>query len=332
MSQMDSTQSENTSNNFTLMKRLGKVYNKIGIFMVLIVMVVVLSFLTPEFLSYINITNVLRQITFIAIIGLGATAIIVTRGIDLSPGSIVGITSVVVASVAHPNQYPLVVTLLIGLLVGTLAGLINGSIVAFSGIPPFIVTLGMYTAARGAAMLYCDGRPVNDLSSSFVFLGQGKLFGIPVPVIVLVIMAIITHIMLTQTKFGRNVFALGGNEQAAIISGVNVRKIKILVYTFAGFLASLAGVLLTARIASGQSGLGVGFELDAIAAAVIGGTSLSEGGVGTIFGTVSGALVIGVINNGMDLLNINAYWQQIVKGMIIVLAVIIDSLKYKKSK
>lgn len=310
-------------------KSFGKIYNKFGIFVVLIFMVVVLSFLTPNFLVTNNLLNIVRQISFIAIIGLGVTNIIITTGIDLSSGSIVGLTSVIVASAAHPGQFPLIVTILIGLLVGATCGFINGITIAKINIPPFIVTLGMYTAARGAASLFSDGRPINNLKDDFIFLGAGKVFSIPVPIIILLVVAVITHIMLTQTRFGRHIFALGGNEQAAIISGISVIKVKILVYSYAGLLASLAGLVLTARISSGQPGLGVGFELDAIAASVIGGTSLS-GGIGSVFGTIVGALVIGVINNGMDLLHINVYWQQIVKGFIIVLAVIVDRLKNSK--
>lgn len=312
-----------------LRKSLGSIYNKFGIFIVLIFMMLILSILTPNFLTSNNLINVVRQISFIAIIGFGVTAIIITTGIDLSSGSIVALTSVIVASAAHPGQYPLIVTVLIGLSVGLLCGFLNGIIIAKAGIPPFIVTLGMFTAARGAASLFSDGRPISNMKDEFIFLGAGKVLGIPVPIIILVLVAVVTHIILTQTRFGRHVFAVGGNEQAAIISGINVVKVKVMVYTYAGFLASLAGLVLTARINSGQPGLGVGLELDAIASAVIGGTSLS-GGMGAVFGTITGALVIGVINNGMDLLNINVYWQQIVKGIIIVLAVFIDKMKNKK--
>lgn len=308
----------------------GEIYRKYGIFLVLIMLCTMLSFLTPNFLDTTNLLNIVRQITFIAIIGFGVTMVIITTGIDLSSGSVVGLTSVIVASAAHPGQYPLVVTIAIGLLVGLGCGLFNGLVVAKVGIPPFIVTLGMFTAARGFASLFSDGRPINDLKPEFIFLGSGKVLGIPVPVLILLLVAAVTHLILTKTKFGRHIFALGGNEQAAIISGIDVNKVKILVYSYASILASLAGLVLTARISSGQPGLGVGFELDAIAAAVIGGTSLS-GGIGSVFGTLIGALVIGVINNGMDLLSVNVYWQQIVKGAIIILAVTIDKMKNKKS-
>ncbi|MBZ4645518.1 MAG: transporter permease [Clostridia bacterium] len=300
-------------------------YNRYGIFFI----VVLMSVLSPSFLTVINIMNVVRQISFIAIVGIGVTMVIITTGIDLSSGSVIALASVVSASFAHPNTYPLVVPVLLGLAMGVLCGAVNGSIIAKAKIPPFIVTLGMMTVARGAALLYSNGKPIGNFTNEFIFLGAGKIMGIPVPIIILLFVAIITHIMLNNTKFGRHVYAIGGNEQAAIISGVNVNKVKVLVYTYASFLAALAGIVLTARISSGQPGLGVSYELDAIAAAVIGGTSLSTGGIGTVAGTITGALIIGVINNGMDLLNVSAYWQQIVKGVIIVAAVLLDQMKNK---
>ena len=310
----------------SLSSSLWNIYDKFGIFLVLIFMIILLSILSPYFLTIYNLTNIVRQITFIALIGLGVTNIIITTGIDLSSGSIVGLTSVVAASFAHPDTYPVIVPILMGLLVGTICGGLNGFVIAKGKIPPFIMTLGMYTAARGAAMIYSDGRPIGNLTDSFIFLGAGKIMGVPVPILILILCAICMHILLNNTRIGRHIYGLGGNEQASIISGINVDRVKIMVYALAGFLASLSGVILTARISSGQPGLGVGFELDAIAGAVIGGTSLT-GGVGTVFGTISGALVIGVINNGMDLLNINMYWQQLVKGFIIVVAVLVDQQK-----
>ncbi|WP_094552070.1 ABC transporter permease [Petroclostridium xylanilyticum] len=316
-------------NNAVSISNFKQMYNRYGIFFILIALVVLMSVLSPSFLTVINIMNVVRQISFIAIVGIGVTMVIITTGIDLSSGSVIALASVVSASFAHPNTYPLVVPVLLGLAMGVLCGAVNGSIIAKAKIPPFIVTLGMMTVARGAALLYSNGKPIGNFTNEFIFLGAGKIMGIPVPIIILLFVAIITHIMLNNTKFGRHVYAIGGNEQAAIISGVNVNKVKVLVYTYASFLAALAGIVLTARISSGQPGLGVSYELDAIAAAVIGGTSLSTGGIGTVAGTITGALIIGVINNGMDLLNVSAYWQQIVKGVIIVAAVLLDQIKNK---
>lgn len=317
--------------NETILDSVFKIYSRFGMFLILIALVLVMTILSPRFLTVVNLLNVVRQISFIALVGLGVTMVIITTGIDLSSGSVIALASVVSASFAHPNTYPVVIPILMGLLVGAVCGLVNGTIISKAKIPPFIVTLGMMTAARGVALLYSNGKPIGNFSSQFTYLGAGKVLGIPVPIIILLIMAITTHVLLKNTKFGNHVYAIGGNEQAAIISGVNVNKVKIMVYTYAALLAALAGVVLTARISSGQPGLGVSYELDAIAASVIGGTSLS-GGIGSVPGTITGALIIGVINNGMDLLNVSAYWQQIVKGVIIVGAVLLDLLKRKLKK
>jgi inositol transport system permease protein len=211
-------------------------------------------------------------------------------------------------------------------------GLVNGTLVAKTRIPPFIATLGTYTSIRGLALLYTGGRPISDLTDAYNFIGQGDLLGVPVPIIILVVMAVVTHVLYGHTKFGKYIYAIGGNEQAARVSGINSSRYKMLIYVFAGFLSGLAGLVVSARIGSGQPGLGVGYELDAIAAAVIGGASLSAGGIGTVAGTIAGALIIGVLNNILDLMNVSAYWQQIIKGCIIVGAVIIDQLKQRGSK
>jgi len=210
-----------------------------------------------------------------------------------------------------------------------LTGLINGTIIAKGKIAPFIVTLGMMTAARGAALLYTGGRPIGNLSDSFRFIGQGSLLGIPVPILIFLFVGVVSYLLLNKTKFGKYIYAIGGNEQAARIAGINVDKYKIMLYAYAGLLSSVAGIILTSRIASGQPTAGTMYELDAIAAAVIGGTSLA-GGIGTIGGTIIGALIIGVMNNGLDLLNVSSYWQQILKGAIITTAVLIDSRKNRR--
>jgi inositol transport system permease protein len=209
--------------------------------------------------------------------------------------------------------------------VGALTGVINGSLIAKFKIPPFIATLGMMTVARGFALIYSN-KPLSQLTPEYNFIGQGALFGVPFPVILLILVAVAIHIMLNNTPFGRYIYALGGNEQAARISGVNTDRVKIGVYTLAGLLSGLAGLVVSSRVGSGQPGQGLGIELDAIAAAVIGGTSLS-GGIGTIWGTIVGALIIGVLDNGLILLNVDQYWITIVKGTIIVVAVIIDQRK-----
>jgi len=316
------------------------VLSKYGIFFVFAGMLLLASLLSPAFLTVINLTNIIRQMSIIGIIALGVTGVIVAGGIDLSSGSIVGLAAVVAASLAHTPGWrgalypdlqgiPLLFPLLAGCLVGASAGMINGLLVAKTGIPPFIATLGMYTSARGAAMLYTAGRPVSGLTDAYNAIGQGGLYGLPAPILAFGILAIVTHILYSRTKFGKHIYAIGGNEQAARISGIDVAGYKIRIYTYAGSLAGIAGIVVSSRIGSGQPGLGQGYELDAIAAAVIGGTSLSAGGIGTVPGTIIGALIIGVLNNTLDLVNVSAYWQQIIKGMIIVGAVVLDQRKSK---
>lgn len=325
---------------------LNAFIRKYAIVLIFIAMFVAMTFLTDAFLQPRNLFNVVRQISVVGLIAIGVTMVIITTGIDLSSGSVLALAAVFAASFAqqpgwHDAKYPglavpLIVPIVVALAIGVLCGAINGGLIARFKIPPFIATLGMMTVARGFALIYSN-RPVSGLTDTYNFIGQGEIFkilpirgqpplGLPIPIIILALVAIVAHIMLNNTRFGRHIYAIGGNEQAALISGLNVGRIKIGVYSIAGLLAGLAGLVLSSRIGSGQAGLGVGYELDAIASAVIGGTSLS-GGVGTIWGTIIGALIIGVLNNGLDLLNVSAYWQTIIKGSIIVAAVIIDERK-----
>ena len=233
----------------------------------------------------------------------------------------------------YPNmpEFPVIVPIIAALAVGALCGYINGALIAYTGIPPFIATLGMMIVARGAALLYSDGRPVSSLIESYQWIGQGNIAGLPVPVVIFIVMAFVSYILLNYTRFGKYAYAIGGNETAAYVSGINVNKYKILVYTYAGLLAGIAALILAARINSGQPGLGVMYELDAIAAATVGGVS-HAGGIGTIQGTIIGTMIMGVLQNGLDLLNVSAYWQQIVKGLVIIFAVMFDMKRHKKSK
>jgi len=325
---------------------VGGFLRKYAIVFIFLAMFIGMWFLSDAFLQPRNLLNIVRQISVMGLIAIGVTMVIITTGIDLSSGSVLALAAVVAASLAQSTDWasakypgldlPVIVPILAALAIGALCGSINGWLIARFKIPAFIATLGMMTIARGFALIYSD-RPVSGLTDTYNFIGQGELLkilpipnqpplGIPIPIIILAVVAIGAHVMLNSTRFGRHIYAIGGNEQAARISGLNVGRIKIGVYMIAGLLAGLAGLVLSSRIGSGQPGLGVGYELDAIAAAVIGGTSLS-GGIGTIWGTIVGALIIGVLNNGLDLLNVSAYWQTIVKGSIIVIAVIIDERK-----
>jgi inositol transport system permease protein len=308
---------------------IKSILSKYGILLVLIFMVVLMSLLDDSFLKGQNLLNIVRQMSFVGIVAMGVTMVIITTGIDLSSGSVIALVSVVAAGMAHPGE-PLIVSILVGLAIGASTGFVNGLITAKGRIPSFIATLGMMTAARGLALLISGGRPISNLSEGFIFMGKGEIGGIPFPILIFILIGLTTHFLLSKTKFGKYTYALGGNEQAARICGINVDRYRIMIYTYAGLLSAIAGIMLTARISAGQPSMGINYELDAIAAAVIGGTSLS-GGIGTIPGTVVGVLIIGVLNNGLDLLNVSSYWQQILKGTIIVSAVLIDARKNKKS-
>jgi len=328
-----STTAETRASRFDTSAFLKK-YAIIGI---LLLFVILLSILTGgTFLQVQNLINVIRQVAAIGIIATGMTFVIIINGIDLSVGSIVAVSAVVSTSLAqspqasvimYPGlQLPVIVAILAGLLAGALLGLINGSLIAGFGIAPFIATLGMMTAARGLALIYSNGRPISRLSPEFNFIGQGDFLFLPVPIWILAIVAVGAHVILNFTRFGRHTYAIGGNEQAARVSGIHLNRIKVGIFGLSGLLAGLAGIMLAARIGSGNPQLGTGIELDAITAAVIGGTSFN-GGIGTVWGTIVGALIIGIINNGLDLLNVSPFMQQVVKGSIIVLAIIIDERK-----
>lgn len=285
-----------------------------------------------DFLTVGNITNVLRQITFNSIAAVGQTFVIITAGIDLSVGSLMGLTGVVMALFA--NAVPLdngvllvIATIVVGIAVGCAAGFINAVPVVRLGLPPFITTLAMLQIARGLAYILAHGQPVPLNSNAFAGLGTGQFLDrVPWSILVMVVIVAIFAIVLTRTRYGRYVFAIGGNEEAARLAGINVVRTKTLVYVISGGCAAVAGMLLMARFASGSPQTGTGYELQAIAAVVVGGTSLM-GGRGSVIGTFFGALLIGVLNNVMNLLNIESYTQQIVLGVVILLAVVLDELR-----
>lgn len=318
-------------------ERVGDFVRKYLIILILIGLIALLAVLTGgTFLGTQNLINVVRQVSVIAITAIGVSVTIIALGIDLSIGSVVALAAVVSTSLAqlpeatnlmYPGlDLPVIVALAAGLLVGSAAGFTNGFLIAKFRIAPFIATLGMMSAARGLALIYSDGRPISKLKPDFNWIGQGDILGIPVPIVILAVVAIGSHIMFNNTRFGRHIFAIGGNELAARVSGINIGRVKIGLYTFSGLLAGLGGMILAGRIGSGNPQLGTGLELDAITAAVIGGTSFA-GGIGTVWGSIVGALIIGSLNTGMDLLNVSPFAQQVVKGVIIVVAIIIDERK-----
>jgi ribose/xylose/arabinose/galactoside ABC-type transport system permease subunit len=282
-----------------------------------------LTLLTPHFLTGPNLINVLRQISINGILAVGVTFVLLTGGVDLSLGSMVALTGVVAAGFAHPGQHSWWVAVGAGLLTGMFGGAANGLVITQGRVAPFVVTLGMMTVARGLALVVSGGRPVSNLSAQFTWLGSGDVLGLPIPILLLFGVALAAYLFLTNVRLGRYLYAVGGNELAARAAGLNVGAVKLFAYTLCGGLAGLAGVVLAARITTGQPNAGMAYELDAIAAAVIGGTSLS-GGVGGVGGTLLGALLMGVINNGLDLLNVSSYYQQITKGLIIIGAVWLD--------
>ena len=304
-------------------------FREYGIVIALLLIILLLSIISPNFLTFNNIMNVLRQVSINGLLALGATFVILTAGIDLSVGAVLAFSGVVTASLVQGGAYPDWVAILAGLAAGLVLGLINGIVVAKWYVAPFIVTLGMMSAPRGLTFVYSDGRPIPGLSDSFKWIGGGTLLGVPVPVWILLIVFLISTFVLYRTRIGRYVYAVGGNEESAVISGVNVKRVKIFVYAISGLLAGLAGIILTSRVTSGLPQAGQSYELDAIAAVVIGGTSLN-GGKGKLWGTMIGVLLIGVINNGLDLLNVSSYYQLIVKGLVIAIAVLIDSQKSRK--
>lgn len=283
---------------------------------------VVLWALTPHFLTVSNLLNVAEQAAIIAIVAVGMTFVIITGGIDLSVGSVLAFAGVVMASVLHA-EVPLPVALAVALGTGLFCGLVNGALITVGRLPPFIATLGMMSVARGTALMFTEGRPVSGFSGGFRSLATGELVGIPVSVIIMVGVYVVAHFVLTRTKLGRYTYAIGGNEEAALLSGVNVRLYKAAVYGISGMLSGLAAVILTARLNSAQPIAGMMYELDAIAATVIGGTSLL-GGEGTVVGTLIGALIMAVLRNGLNLLGVSSFIQQVVIGSVIIAAVLID--------
>jgi putative xylitol transport system permease protein len=302
-----------------------------GIFIAFLILVAILSVSNEFFLTGGNISNVLLQTSINGVLAIGMTFVILTRGIDLSVGSVVALAGIVSASFATTSAtagivgapYPVVVDIAVGLLVGIACGAVSGVIVSRFSVPAFVATLGMLSAARGLTLIYGEGRPVPALTPAFRWIGTGDVFNIPTPVIILAVVFAASWWVLARTRFGRYIYAVGGNPHAAKTSGINVTRIRFIVYVISGGLAGLAGMLLSARTGSALPQAGIAYELDAIAAVVIGGTSLS-GGVGRVTGTLIGALIIGVMNNGLDLMGIQSYYQQVLKGALIVGAVMLD--------
>lgn len=309
-----------------------EIFNKVRPLIGLIIFSVIISILSPRFLTTANLVNVFRQTSINAIIAAGMTFVILTSGIDLSVGSILGFSGAIAAKMLSSGMN-IGLALLVAIVIGALAGMLNGIIITKGKVQPFIGTLAIMILLRGITMVFTDGRPIPvpsaNVSPIFRWIGTGSIGPIPVPVIIMFLVFGICYYILNHTKFGRHLYAVGGNEEASLLSGVNTAKIKILAYTTSGILAAIAGIIVTSRLSSAQPTSGEGYELDAIAAVVLGGTSL-VGGQGTIIGTIIGALIIGILNNALNLMDVQSYYQMIAKAIVILIAVLLD--KKEKAK
>ena len=300
-----------------------------GLILVIIIVSAFINFRSENFLTPTNILNVLRQISVYGILACGMSFAMITAGIDLTVGSVAGVCGAIVTKLVVEISIPLFPAIVLGLIAGAFIGFISGFLISKTGISPFIMTLGMQISLRGIAYLVCNGKPIGNLPYNMLFLGLGDIFGIPVPIFFLIAVFIIVGVILSKTSFGRSVYAVGGNYQAAHHSGINSKKIIVLCYMISGILAALAGIILSARNASAQPTAGNTFETEAIAACAMGGVSFN-GGKGAVIGIFFGTLLMGIINNGMNLMYISSYWQLVVKGLIIVLAVIYSIYNSKK--
>ena len=307
------------------MARTIDLLRKSSTLIILVIIVALFAIGSPAFLTVNNLLTVALQSSIIALVAIGMTFTIITGGIDLSVGSVAalcGALGAIFAAKLHLGTYP---GILLALIVGALLGAISGLMIVRGRIPPFVATLAMMAVARGLTLVFTEGRPVAGLDAQFTFWGAGEIGGVPLPVIVVGVIAVIMYLVLTQTTFGLHLYAVGGGEETARLAGVPSARVKFFAYVLSAMLAALAGVLLAARLWSAQPNAGVGLELDAIAAAVLGGTSLA-GGIGGIGGTVAGALIIGVLSNGLNLLEVPSYNQQVIKGLVFIFAVVLDYL------
>ncbi|PTQ85408.1 ribose ABC transporter membrane protein /monosaccharide ABC transporter membrane protein (CUT2 family) [Trichococcus patagoniensis] len=301
-----------------------KKLNKLGPLLALVVLIIFVTIMNPNFLAPANLLNLLRQVSTNALIAFGMTFVIITGGIDLSVGSTLALSSALMAGMIASGLNP-VIAMGIGLLLGAFLGACNGVMITKGKMAPFIATLATMTIYRGLTLVYTDGNPITGIGDSFIFkyMGRGYLFGIPFPVVVMLLFFGVLYVLLHKMTFGRKTFALGGNEKAAFIAGIKSDRIKIAIYSISGLMAAVAGIIITSRLNSAQPTAGNAYEMDAIASVVLGGTSLS-GGRGRLVGTLIGALIIGTLNNGLNLLGVSSFYQQVVKGVVIIIAVLLD--------
>ena len=315
----------------TFVERVGGLASRSGPLGGLVLICLIMFILTPKFLTLANLSNVAAQVAVVAILALGSTFVIVSGGIDLSVGSVLGATGIIFSWVAVKGGAPWPVAIAAGLAAGAAAGGINALLITWANLPPFIATLAMLSVGRGLALVISGGIPLTNIPTTVTSLGTKELFDtIPYVFLVMVVMWLITAGVLRKTYLGRCMYAIGGNEEAARLSGINIFRSKLMIYVMSGLFAGVAGIVSTARLASGQPQAGLGFELDAIASVVIGGASLA-GGVGTATGTLVGAFILAVVRDGLNLLNVSSFWQQVVIGGVIALAVMTDTLRRKRA-
>ena len=310
-------------------RNASDILKRFGLLLVLVLMIIVMSFVSSVFLTTNNIINVLRQVSINGILAVGMTFVILTGGIDLSVGSLVAVTSVIAGKMLI-DGCSVFLTLVVSIGASVVFGLFSGVLIAYAGLPPFIATLAAQTIGRGFALVYSDGRPFTIADETYKSIGKGSWIGIPVPIWIMIVVVLIAGIILRYTTFGRHIYAFGGNRNASKLSGLNIRATEMSAYVISAFCAGLAGTILSARISSGQPTAGSGYELDAIAAVAIGGTSMS-GGIGHLSGTIIGFIIIGVLSNSLTLLNVSSFYQDIVKGFIIIFAVLMD-MQTKRSR
>lgn len=309
---------------------IGKIYEKVGNLFILIVMFIIFSALSPAFLKYQNLINILRQVSTTAIVTVGFSMLLIIGGLDLSVGSQIAVMGVVTGLLLQKGV-PAVVALLIGILLTTVIGIFNGWVIVKTDIPPMMATIAMMTALRGVAYILCGGYPIYDMPKTIINIGQGLVFGfIPVPVIIMLVIIVIGTIVLNKTYLGRYFFAVGNNDEATRLCGINVSKVKIIAYGITGLLTGIAGAITMGRVSSAQPAAGDAFEMDVLTAAVLGGVSVN-GGRGSIPLAMLGVLVIGVLTNGMQLIGVNDYWQKLVKGAILLIVIVLDSVRVKSA-
>lgn len=313
----------------SLVSKPTEVFRRLSVVIILLLICLVFALGSSDFLTTSNLLNVALQTSIIAIVAIGMTFTILTAGIDLSVGSVMALAGAVAAGLAVRQDLDTFTAIGLALLLGMVIGAINGLMIVKGGMPPFVATLAMLAMARGLTLVYTNGRPIAGLDESFIFLGTGQVLGIPVPVIIMAVIAIIAHIVTRYTRFGLHVYATGGNEEPTRLAGISTDRVKLSVYIISGLTAAIGGILLTARLWSAQPNAAVGWELDAIAAPVLGGTSLF-GGVGSIGGTLVGAFIIGVLSNGLNLMGVPSYYQQVIKGVVFILAVSLDILSKRR--